>query len=716
MAAGEACAEVAACGTENHDGAASHVFASVVTDAFHHEGGAAVAYAKTFASASRHEHLARGGAETGDIACNHVLMRIKGDARFRTHDHTAAGQALACVVVDFAVYADGFAAWDERADGLAARTVEGHVDGVVRQTFLAVALGDLVADHGAKRTVHVADWHLDAHRLLLLKGWLRKLDELVVERLVEFVVLLDGLMQDGSRNRSRLHEHVAQIDAIGLPTLDRFVLVEAFDMADGLLQGAEAKLCEQFADFLGDEHEEVDDVLRLALEACAQFGILGGDALRAGVLLAGTHHDAAFDDQRRGGEAKLLGTKQGCDHHVAAGLELAIALHGDTRTQAVEHERLLGFGQADLPWGASVFDSVERSRAGATVVTGNQHHVGMALGNAGRDGADAELGDELDVDAGLRIRHLRIVDQLLQILDGIDVMVRRRRDELDARGRVTDLGDPRRDLGSRKVAAFARLGALGELDLQIGGMYQVVASHAEARRCDLLDLAVAQRIVDAVFGFPAFAGVGTCADGVHGDGEGLVRLLGDRSVAHGAGGETLDDLAGRLNLADVDRFAIGLELHQATQRHQTVGGVVDVRRILLEHVVIAALGGLLQQEDGLRIVEVVLAGAAPLVFAAGAQVAVRTGGPLRRVGDAVTNGDLFGQLVESDAADAGGGTGEVFVDDVLIQADGFEQLRATVAHDGGNAHLGHDLEHASGQRVGQVLHRGFGIDVEIALA
>ena len=457
-------------------------------------------------------------------------------------------------------------------------------------------------------------------------------------------------------------------------------------------------------------------MLRLAFEACAQFGVLGGDALRAGILLAGTHHDTAFDDQRRGGEAELLGTKQGCNHHVTSGLELAIALHGDTRTQAVEYERLLGFGQADLPWGTSVFDSVERSRAGATVVTGNQHHVGMALGNAGRDGADAEFGDELDVDAGLWIRHLRIVDQLLQILDGIDVMVRRRRDELDARSRVTDLGDPRRDLGSRKVAAFARLGTLGELDLQIGGMHQIVAGHAEARRCDLLDLAVTQRIVDAVFGFSAFAGVGTCADGVHGDGEGLVRLLRDGSVAHGAGGETLDDLAGRLDFADVNRFAIGLELHQAAQRHQTVGGVVDVRRILLEHVVIATLGGLLQQEDGLRIVEVVLAGATPLVFAAGTQVAVRACGPLRRVGDAVTDGDLFGQLVESDAADAGGGTGEVFVDDILIQADGFEQLRATVAHDGGDAHLGHDLEHAGGQRVGQVLHRSFGIDVEIALA
>ena len=43
-------------------------------------------------------------------------------------------------------------------------------------------------------------------------------------------------------------------------------------MADGLFQGAEAELGEQLAYFLGDEHEEVDDVFRLALEACAQFG------------------------------------------------------------------------------------------------------------------------------------------------------------------------------------------------------------------------------------------------------------------------------------------------------------------------------------------------------------------------------------------------------------------------------------------------------------
>ena len=66
----------------------------------------------------------------------------------------------------------------------------------------------------------------------------------------------------------------------------------------------------QLAHFLGDEAEEVDDVLGLAGEARAQLRILRGDADRAGVEVAVAHHDAAQRDQRRGGEAELLGAEQ----------------------------------------------------------------------------------------------------------------------------------------------------------------------------------------------------------------------------------------------------------------------------------------------------------------------------------------------------------------------------------------------------------------------
>jgi hypothetical protein len=67
-------------------------------------------------------------------------------------------------------------------------------------------------------------------------------------------------------------------------------------------------------------------VLRLAGELRAQLRILRGDADRAGVQVADAHHDAAQRDERRGGEAELLGAEQRGDGHVAAGLELAVGL------------------------------------------------------------------------------------------------------------------------------------------------------------------------------------------------------------------------------------------------------------------------------------------------------------------------------------------------------------------------------------------------------
>jgi hypothetical protein len=56
--------------------------------------------------------------------------------------------------------------------------------------------------------------------------------------------------------------------------------------------------------------------------------------------------------------------------------------------------------------------------------------------------------------------------------------------------------------------------------------------------------------LEAGFVFAALAGVRHAAEAVHGDGEGLVRFFADGPEAHGAGGEALDDLLGRLDFFD----------------------------------------------------------------------------------------------------------------------------------------------------------------------
>ena len=113
----------------------------------------------------------------------------------------------------------------------------------------------------------------------------------------------------------------------------------------------------------------------------------------------------------------------------------------DAAAQIVEQQDLLRFGQAEFPGQPGVLDGAERRSAGAAVVAGDQHHVGVRLGDARGHRAHAHLGDQLDGDARLRVDVLQVVDQLRQIFDGIDVVVRRRRDQAHAGNRVAHPGD-----------------------------------------------------------------------------------------------------------------------------------------------------------------------------------------------------------------------------------------------------------------------------------
>ena len=95
------------------------------------------------------------------------------------------------------------------------------------------------------------------------------------------------------------------------------------------------------------------------------------------------------------------------DDDVAAGLELAVGLHHDPVAQAVEQQRLLGLGQAELPGTAGVLERGQRRGTGAAVVPGDEYDVGVRLGDTRGDRAHADLGDELDVHPRLGLEFFR---------------------------------------------------------------------------------------------------------------------------------------------------------------------------------------------------------------------------------------------------------------------------------------------------------------------
>jgi hypothetical protein len=102
-------------------------------------------------------------------------------------------QALADVVVTFAGQFQRHALGQEGTEGLAGRAGQLDVDGVIRQTGIAVAAGNFAREHGAAGTVDVDDRGLDLDLLALFERRLGLLDQLVIERLVQAVILNFGV-------------------------------------------------------------------------------------------------------------------------------------------------------------------------------------------------------------------------------------------------------------------------------------------------------------------------------------------------------------------------------------------------------------------------------------------------------------------------------------------------------------------------------------------
>ena len=234
--------------------------------------------------------------------------------------------------------------------------------------------------------------------------------------------------------------------------------------------------------------------------------------------------------------------------------------------------------------------------------------VGLALGDARRDRADADLGHQLDRNLGFGIDVLQVVDELLQVFDRIDVVVRRRRDEAHALGGVAHLGDHRVDLVAGQLSALAGLCALRHLDLHHVRVDEIFRRHPEAARGDLLDgaahrVAVGHTLVAIGF-LAALAGIGLAADPVHRDGERGVRLARDRAERHRAGRKAPDDRSGGFDLVERDRRAP--VFRRGPDAEETADGQ-ELRALLVEQLgegVVAvarvAANGVLQQRHRLR--------------------------------------------------------------------------------------------------------------------
>ncbi len=204
-------------------------------------------------------------------------------------------------------------------------------------------------------------------------------------------------------------------------------------VADDLGDAAAAESRQLRADVLGDGREVAHHVLGRARELGAQVLALGGDARGAGIEMALAGHVAAEGDETGGTEAVLLGAEERRHDHVATGLQAAVRAQRDAVAQIVAHQDLVDLGEAELPRDAHVLDGRQRAGTRAADMAADLDVVGARLGDARRDGADAQGRDQLDADAGAGVDGPQVRDELGEVLDGVDVVMGWRADERDAR-------------------------------------------------------------------------------------------------------------------------------------------------------------------------------------------------------------------------------------------------------------------------------------------
>ena len=99
---------------------------------------------------------------------------------------------------------------------------------------------------------------------------------------------------------------------------------------------------------------------------------------------------------------------------------------------------------------------------------------------------------------------------------------------------------------------------------------------------------------------------------------------------------------------------------------------------------------MLEQVDGLRIEQMCLPFSLPLIESAGRQLIV---GDLHLAeGIAVFGEGLAGDLIQAHSLNAGDGSGEVVIHHFAVETDDLHDLRTLVGLEGGDAHLGENLE------------------------
>ena len=97
--------------------------------------------------------------------------------------------------------------------------------------------------------------------------------------------------------------------------------------------------------------------------------------------------------------------------------------------QSVQHESLLRFRESNLGRHTGVAHGRGGRGSRATFGTGDDDDVCLGFGDACGNGSHAAFGNEFHADFRSRVEVLEVEDELREVFNGVDVVVRRRRNQ-----------------------------------------------------------------------------------------------------------------------------------------------------------------------------------------------------------------------------------------------------------------------------------------------
>ena len=143
--------------------------------------------------------------------------------------------------------------------------------------------------------------------------------------------------------------------------------------------------------------------------------------------------------------------------------------------------------KTQLPGKSCIVNGTFRSSTGSSVITGDQDNLSTSFCNTCSYRTNSSLRYQFYRNPCIFIRIFQVIDQLCQILNGVNIVMRRRGNQAHTRCRVSCLCDPRVYFSCRQMAAFTRFCSLCHLNLDFLCTNQIAAGNTKSTGCYLLD-------------------------------------------------------------------------------------------------------------------------------------------------------------------------------------------------------------------------------------